>query len=148
MDIKQLFLKYSIASCIFYIIMSSFIIKYITELETKNCECSNYWHRDFIKNYTCIVVVIILIYIFNQKAFLRVLQKSNLALMAMSVLKFVTLMYFIILIIYFMKLKNSECKCSRDWKRKTFLYPILFFSLSMIILIFFMMKYSLNFLMN
>ena len=35
MDIRELFLKYSIASCIFYIIMSSFIIKYITELKQK-----------------------------------------------------------------------------------------------------------------
>lgn len=148
MDIRELFLKYSIASCIFYIIMSSFIIKYIKELETENCECSNYWHRDFIKNYTCIIVVVILIYIFNQKGFLRVLQKSNLALLAMAILKFVTFIYFIVLIIYFMKLKNSECKCSRDWKRKTFLYPILLFSVSMVIFIFFMMKYSVNLLIN
>ena len=52
MELKKFFLKYSIASCIFYIVMSSFIIKYITELEKKNCECSNYWYRDFIKYYT------------------------------------------------------------------------------------------------
>ena len=148
MDIRELFLKYSIASCIFYIIMSSFIVKYITELENKNCECSNYWYRDFIKYYTCIIVVVILIYIFNQKDFLKVLHNSNAALLSMSIMKFISLIYFVILIIYFVKLKNSECKCSKDWKRKAFLYPIIFFSISMIILIFFMMKYSVNFLMK
>ena len=148
MKLKEFLLKYSITSCIFYIIMSSFIMKYIIELETKSCECSNYWYRDFIKYYTLFIVILLLVYIFNQKKFLEILQKNNSAMVLMSVIKFVSIIYFIILLVYFMKLKKSECKCSKDWKRKAFLYPIIFFSLSMIILIFFMMKYSVNFLLK
>jgi hypothetical protein len=148
MNLKLLLLKYSLVSCIFYIIMSSIIIKYVIELEKKNCECSNYWYRDFIKNVTCILVVIVIIYIFNQKKFLTILKNSNILLLLTSILKFIGLIYFAILIIYFLKLKNSDCRCSNDWKRKTFLYPILIFSLAMILFIFFMMKHTIHFLLD
>ncbi len=146
MELKNFFLKYSIASCIFYIVMSSFIIKYITELEKKNCECSNYWYRDFIKYYTCVIVIIVMLYAFNQTHFLKTLQSSNLALFFMAIIKFISLIYFGVIIFYFMKLKNSDCKCSKNWKRKSLLYPIIIFSLGMLVFIFFMMKNTISYL--
>ena len=148
MDIKAFLIKYSLFSCIIYFLMSCLIIKYINELENKNCECSNYWYRDFIKYFTCIFVVIVGFYIYNQKHFLKILINNTFLLFLMSIIKFLGIIYFGILILYFIKLKNSDCKCSKDWKRKTFLYPILFFSITMILILFLLMKKSIQFLLS
>ena len=148
MNHTNLLLKYSIASCIFYIIMSILIIKYIIDLENNNCECSNYWYRDFIKYYTSLLIIILLIYILNQTQILNILKNNNLLIFLLSIIKFITIIYFAILILDFLKLKNSDCRCSNNWKRKMFLYPILIFSIVMIILLFFMIKYSVNFLLD
>ena len=145
---KNVLLKYSIYSCIFYIIMSCFIIKYIIDLENNKCECSNYWYRDFIKYYTSLLIILLVIYILNQKQILNILKNSNLLIFLVSIINFISIIYFAILILYFLKLKNSDCRCSKNWKRKIFLYPILVFSITMIILLFFMIKYSVNFLLD
>ena len=147
-NLKIFLLNYSKTICILYILATCIIVKYIRDLERKKCECSNYWYRDFIKNFSVIFFVIVCVYLYDQKSFLKKLLSSNLLLIMMSILKFVGIIYFGCLIIYFIKLKNSECKCSKDWKRKIFLYPILLFSITMILLIFLMMKNTIKIILN
>ena len=148
MDTKKLLLKYSFVTCVFYILISTIIMKYIVDLEEKNCECSNYWYRDFIKYFTLLFVIIVCIYVYDQKTFLKTILNNNLYLLLLSLLKFFGIIYFCILILYFIKLKNSDCKCSKNWKRKIFLYPILLFSTLMILGLFLVMKISINYLIS
>ena len=147
-SLKKFLLNYSKTLCIIYILVTCIIVKYIRDLERKKCECSNYWYRDFIKNFSVIFFVIVCIYLYDQKSFLKKLLSSNVLLIIMSILKFIAIIYFACLIVYFIKLKNSECKCSKDWKRKFFLYPILLFSITMILLIFLMMKNTIKIILN
>lgn len=147
-NLKQFLLYYSKTLCIIYILATCIIVKYIRDLERKKCECSNYWYRDFIKNFSVLFVVIVCVYLYDKKSFLKRLLSSNILLILMALLKFIGIIYFGCLIIYFIKLKNSECKCSKDWKRKIFLYPILVFSTTMILLIFLIMKNTIKIILN
>lgn len=144
---KKLF-NYSRILGIIYILISCIIINYIRDLERTKCECSNYWYRDFIKNFSVICFIIICIYLYDSKLFLKKFLSSNILLILLVLFKFICIIYFGYLILYFIKLKNSDCKCSKDWKKKIFLYPILVFSITMIIIIFLMMKNTIKFLLN
>ena len=147
-SLKKFLLNYSKTICIIYILATCIIVKYIRDLERKKCECSNYWYREYIKTFSVLFFVIVCVYLYDQKSFLKTVLSSNVLLMILAILKFIAIIYFGCLIIYFIKLKNSDCKCSKDWKRKMFLYPILVFSVTMILMFFLMMKYTIKILLN
>jgi len=146
MDKKNI-LRFSLIGSIIYIIFSGIILKYITELEEDVCVCSNYWYRDFIKYFTSLIVILLIPYIFAQKKFLMFIN-NNFSLAILSIVKFIGIIYYIILVKYFLMLKNTECKCSNNWKQKLFLYPIIMVSLMLIVLIFITSKETIKYVLN
>ena len=134
---RQLFLNFSHLMTIFYLIMSVLIFAYIYQLEKNKCKCSHNWSRSFIKYYTILMIVILIPYFINQEIFLKFLVKSDMALLIISIIKLLGIVYFVVLVNYFYNLKITECDCSKNWKRKTLLYPVVILSIGMILIIFF-----------
>ena len=137
----------SLVGSIIYLCFSGIILQYVNDLEENVCVCSNHWYREFIKYFTSLMVVIIIPYIFAQKKFLRYID-NNISIFLLSIIKFVGIIYYAVLVKYFIMLKNTECKCSENWKRRIFLYPIIVFSLMMIVLIFFTTKATIKYVLN
>ncbi len=73
---------------------------------------------------------------------------NNFSLAILSIIKFIGIIYYIILVKYFLMLKNTECKCSENWKKKIFLYPIIVISLILIVLIFITSKETIKYVLN
>ena len=144
---KENLLKMSLIGSVVYLCFSIIILKYINDLEEDVCVCSNRWYRDFVKTFTAILIVISIPYILSQKKFLRFIN-NNISILILSIIKFIAIVYYIVLVKYFVMLKNTECKCSENWKRKIFLYPIIVFSLMMIVLIFFTTKATIKYVLN
>ena len=144
---KKDILRGSLIGSVIYIIFSGIILKYINELEEDVCVCSNYWYRDFIKYFTSLIVILLIPYILNQRQFLMFIN-NNFSLALLSIIKFIGIIYYIILVKYFLMLKNTECKCSENWKKKIFLYPIIVISLILIVLIFITSKETIKYVLN
>ena len=144
---KENLLFISFIGSIVYLCFSVIILKYINDLEDDVCVCSNHWYRDFVKLFTSLLIILVIPYIFSQKKFLRFIN-NNISIFILSIIKFIGIIYYIVLVKYFVMLKNTECKCSENWKRKLFLYPIIVFSLMMIVLIFFTTKATIKYVLN
>ena len=142
------FLNFSYLMTIFYLVMSVLIFAYIYKLEKNKCKCSHHWSRSFIKYYTILMIVILIPYFINQGVFLKVLIKNDLAMILLSIIKLLGIVYFVVLVNYFYNLKITECECSKNWKRKTLLYPVVTLSIGMILLIFISLKQTLQYLVK
>ena len=142
---KKKLLNISFYSSLIYLAICFAILKYVVNLEETSCECSNYWYRDFIKYYTAIIILFIIPYLINQQKVLKFIY-NDISIFFITLLKFIGIVYYVVMVKYFMMLKNTDCKCSDNWKKKLFLYPIIFTSLAIMVVIFFMTKESIKYL--
>jgi len=94
---------------ILFIVLWSFVIKYITELEN-NCNCSNNWKRDFIKYSLIIFIIILFIQILLRFIKKKIKINSNIILL-IFIFNFI---FTIIVAVYINELKKNECKCSES----------------------------------
>lgn len=111
------------------------IYTYILKLENIGCKCSDHPNKQFIKSYTVISIVFLLLTSFIS---LKDVYDNMGEVMAIM-LSFATLVFYIIFIVYIYLsfeyvryLINEKCKCSEDWRREvimigTFIEFILFF---------------------
>ena len=114
---KNKLLNTSFYGSLIYLAISFCILKYIIELEETSCECSNYWYRDFIKYYTALIILCIIPYLIDQQKVLKFIYK-DIPLLIVTILKFIGIIYYVLMVRYFIMLKNTECKCSKNWKKK------------------------------
>lgn len=142
---KNKLLNTSFYCSFIYLAISFAILKYVIDLEEISCECSNYWYRDFIKYYTAIIILFIIPYLVNQQKVLKFIY-NDISLLFITLLKFIGIFYYVVMVRYFIMLKNTDCKCSVNWKKKLFLYPIIFTSFAIMVIIFFMTKESIKYL--
>ena len=115
------------------IVANAIILKYVLENERNNCECALSWHHNFIKLYAPIVIFL---------SFARLLFKNEIAKsmsnplfrIIFGLLSIVSLAYSITLIVYFFKLqRDSNCDCSKDWKRNVLAYPLVVITIFIIL---------------
>ena len=115
---------------------NALILKYVLENERNNCECALTWHHNFIKLYAPVVIFLS----FARLLFKEEINKSmRTALFGLifGVLGLVSFAYSITLIIYFFKLqRESNCDCSRDWKRNVLAYPLVVVTIVVLVVIF------------
>ena len=115
---------------------NALILKYVLENERNNCECALTWHHNFIKLYAPVVIFLS----FARLLFREEINKSmRTALFGLifGVLGLVSFAYSITLIIYFFKLqRESNCDCSRDWKRNVLAYPLVIIAIAILVVIF------------
>jgi hypothetical protein len=103
------------------------------ELENKNCDCSDIIHRNII-NYGSIVFFILLI--FNNINIITngIFIKHSIYLSMLFTI--VSIIYISIIIDYIRKLKEKQCECSEDWKRKYgYICSIIYLILSVMALV-------------
>lgn len=105
-----------------------FILYYVTDLEKKNCDCSDSWIRDYIKIVSSLMIAlnIMSLFVVNLHKELRKLAKTNnLVKLILILLNIVLLGYVILIVTYYNKLnKDDSCDCSENWKRYALLYPL------------------------
>lgn len=97
-------------------------MKWINMLEKTNCECSDTYHRRYIKKWVQIYIFVsTLIYMYNVYGFIyedyRVTKFTMTFQIPFTFLSFVNV---IISIHYIEKLKKINCKCSESLTRETY----------------------------
>jgi hypothetical protein len=115
------------------IILCPSIFIWISKLETDKCECSESWHRDFLKYNSIILpflfllsiflILLIIIYISIMNNYNKVLNETFIKIL--SILTFIIIICYTIysipnytiLLDYIKILKNIDCKCSENWIR-------------------------------
>ena len=94
------------------------ILVYLFQMNSKLCQCSSSWKKEFIK-FFCFYAILrsILSVIFfenlRKELFLR---KSLIALVVVDALLFIS--FLIITLTYISQLKKEKCFCSKNWKRE------------------------------
>ena len=98
---------------------------WINKLEKTNCDCSDSWERDYMKNYLYFIISFTFINII-----LMIILQTNISLIINNIfgktiftiffylLVFAGVAYTVITVDYITKLKNINCKCSEDIKRE------------------------------
>lgn len=109
------------------ILVNALIVNYTMKLEHIDCECSKSWYRDFIKYYSMITIIMVLLIFCNIKT---------------PALKFIHNIYYIIglcniyiLFKFSQDLYINKCECSKSWEQKFIYYYSMTFMLLYIILI-------------
>ena len=120
----------SIISSIIVLVINSIILKYVYELESKDCACSLDWQHRFVKYISPVIIVVTLVGIFvSPKMLIGLMRKYKVIALLLLAYSILAILHGINMVLYFLKLVYSNCKCSDDWKRWGLLYPAAVFSL-------------------
>ena len=98
---------------------------WVDSMKKDGCDCSNIWHKDFVK----FGLIFILLY----NIVVICIMKSNPKMTFLNIFKviggFITISYWAIVLDYVIKLKENACGCSEDWKREfAYIYSIVYFT--------------------
>ena len=123
------------------IALQSVILKYVLENERNNCECALSWHHRFIKYFAPIVIVMLFVNLLFGKNIASLRSRRDepavkAVLLLLSVFALVSLVYSIVLIVYFFKLQLQDCKCSEDWKRYALVLPLILLAIILLVVVF------------
>jgi hypothetical protein len=120
-------------SVILLFLLHYFMYIWTKELENKNCDCSDIIHRKII-NYGSIVFFIILIFNYINIITNNIFIKPSIFISIL--LTTISIIYLSIIIDYIRKLKEKQCECSEDWKRKYgYIFSIIYLILSVLSLV-------------
>ena len=106
------------------ILINLLILNYIFKLEKISCECSKDWKRDYIKYFSYISIVIILImfcFAVSGKKNLMKLMKNKFFIIFINLFSIASLVNIYSLFKYSQQMVLSLCECSKSWER-TFIY--------------------------
>jgi magnesium-transporting ATPase (P-type) len=124
-----------ILNIIFFILFILIIVfhyamyTWTTELEKNGCDCSNLWHRNVIKWFAVVIIILNVIYYLidffniNQKLYYYINRPNGgytfFAGPPLGVLiAILVITYLAIIYDYITKLKKLECECSESWKKE------------------------------
>lgn len=120
-------------SVILLFLLHYFMYIWTKELENKNCDCSDIIHRKII-NYGSIVFFIILIFNYINIITNNIFIKPSIFISILFTT--ISIIYLSIIIDYIRKLKEKQCECSEDWKRKYgYIFSIIYLILSVLTLV-------------
>jgi len=132
---KQTLMTISVICMIIMIACNIGIYKYIEKLEKENCDCATEIKIvKFIKPSALIVPVIILIMLLStlsgtplskQKCIQNVIGR-----LINLLVRIYLCVYYVCLIVYFAKLVNRLCNCSKKRERILLLYPVILIGIS------------------
>lgn len=106
------------------VVVNSLILKYVLENEDEKCECALTFEHNFIKYFSAIVIFMAFVSIlFKDEMMKAILSSKNGPKIFMSIYGLLSLVYSIILLVHFFKLRQS-CECSKDAKQYVMLYPL------------------------
>ena len=123
-------------SSVFTIVLTAIILRYVLELEHKKCPCSLTWQHTFIKSFAPVVLVVALLSLLvSPKVLMETIRKNSLLGALFVTYITVAIIYGIVLVLYFLKLRYSQCQCSRDWKQYGLLYPLISLAILLLLVI-------------
>jgi len=115
------------------IIITSIILLYVIELDKKECDCALNWYHKFIMYFSKIVIILNVIFLFsNMTAINHLVNKYKLLFLLFGIYFLANIVYIISLLFYFLKLKESKCRCSDNWKQWALIIPVIIFSITFI----------------
>jgi len=123
-----------LVSSVIILVLNAVILRYVYELENKSCKCAIIWQHQFIKYFAPVVILFALLGLFvNQKSLMATISSNKILGVIFLVYMFVSLIYHINLVLFFLRLQYSNCECSEDWKRWGLLYPALGFAIILLV---------------
>ena len=94
------------------------------------------WHHNFIKLYAPVVIFLSFVSLLFKNEIQKAVRSQVLIRIIFGSIGLISFAYITTLLIYFFKLeRESNCDCSRDWKRNALLYPIVIFAVLIIVFI-------------
>ena len=121
---------------IILIVLTAVILRYVLEVEEKSCDCATNRQQEFIKYFSPIVILVGLLGLFvSRKAMFNTMRNNRLLLILGTVYGFVAILHSINMVVYFLRLRFSNCECARNWKQWGLLYPAL--ALAVVLLVVF-----------
>ena len=118
------------------IVLTAIILRYVLELERKKCPCSLTWQHEFIKGFAPVIIVVSLISLLvSPKVLMNQIKNNSLVGTIYMLYLLVGIFYGITLVLYFLKLRYSQCECARNWKQYGLLYPVISFAIALLVII-------------
>jgi len=105
-------------SNVIIIIIYAIFLCYILDLESKGCTCSTDWKRDYIKNFSILVLVFYGLEVVKPGLLLN-------SRLSAFLLTFFGLLFMFSTVKFISELRNKNCNCSKNWKRsfmETYMY--------------------------
>ena len=110
------------------------ILWYVIELEIINCECAIHWCQKFIKYFTPIIIIfIILVMNLGKRGITNILMRNKYWSTVFTFYIITNLAFLAFLIIYFIRLKRENCECAENWKQWILIIPGVLFTLTFLI---------------
>ncbi len=104
---------------IFFLLLA--VYTYIIKLENIGCHCAEHPYREFIKQFSLVALVFLVIITFVPMSWII----DTFGTIISSIFAFITFIFYIICIVYFFftleytrYLVNEKCKCSQDMRRE------------------------------
>jgi hypothetical protein len=113
------------------IVLNSIILKYVLENEQNKCDCALTWHHNYIKFFAPVIIFMVFVRILFRNVLLKHSSKMVVKL-PLSIIGILSLIYSIVLIVYFFNLRSKKCECSENWKRNTLIYPLVIFCIALL----------------
>lgn len=108
---------------LFLIVIYYLLYKWNLELEKEGCDCSDLWHREFIKY---VIPFIILIQLLLMSTIILPSIKNNVVWNTVRpLLSIITVVFIVVLFDFTRRLKEKQCKCSENWIREFGFYSSL-----------------------
>ena len=116
------------------LVISIVILWYVIELEINQCECAIHWNQKFIKYFTPVIILfIILMMTIEKRGIKNILMKNNYLLPIFALYIIINLVYLVNLIFYFIRLKRETCVCAENWKQWALIIPSVIFTITFVI---------------
>jgi hypothetical protein len=127
------------------LLITAGILWYVIELDKKECECAVHWNQRFIKYFSPIVIVFILvIMVIGKPGVKSVLVNHNFLVPIFALYVLTHLAYIINMVVYFIRLRTDNCECAEDWKQWLLIVPSIMFVITFIIGFYFGFKQAIQ----
>jgi len=122
-DTRKVMPSVQIISSLITIAINAYLLNYITNLEKKNCECSNHWQRHYIKYFSMVAIILSALMIITTLT--GAVVRGPLAGLLFAVRAVFLIASFVntfVLFHYSTGLQNKDCECSEDTARTFMTY--------------------------
>jgi hypothetical protein len=130
---------------IILIVLTSVILRYVLEVEEKSCDCATNMQQEFIKYFSPLVILVALLGLFvSRKSMMKTLLNNKPLLLLSMVYGLVAILHSINMVVYFLRLRFSNCECARNWKQWGLLYPALALAVAIVVVFVFLVLHFLG----
>ena len=124
----------SLISNVVSLLITLGILWYVIELDKKQCECAVHWNQRFIKYFSPIVILFIIIMMIVGKLGIKnALERFTILVPVFALYILANIAFIINMIVYFIRLRTDNCECAEDWKQWLLIIPGIMFTITFVI---------------